>query len=75
MDGLHHSCKPAAEVVGGVWTDLWGLLQDNDLGGALEEPWQQLTQLQLQLFCQGERVEQSVAPQQQTPRRQQAAEL
>lgn len=64
MDGLHHGRKAAAQVVGGVGPDLRGLFQHNDLGGAIQEPGQQLTQLQLQLCCQGgkeERRKQSVA--------------
>lgn len=62
VNGLHHSCKAAAEVVGGVGPDLWGLLQDNNLSGAVEEPRQELAQLHLQLRCQGEEREESAAP-------------
>lgn len=61
VDGLHDGRKAAAQVVGGVGPDLRGLLQHNDLGGAVQEPGQQLTQLHLQLGCQGERRTQSVA--------------
>ena len=57
VDGLHHGGKPAAEVVGGVGPDLRGLLQHDDLGGAVEEPGQQLAQLHLQLCCQGREEE------------------
>lgn len=64
MNGLHHSREAAAEVVGGVGPDLWGLLQDNDLGGAVEEPGQELAQLHLQLRCQGGEREESAAPRQ-----------
>lgn len=61
MNGLHHSCKAAAQVIRGVGSDLRGLFQHNDLSGAVEEPGQQLTQLHLQLCCQGKRRKQSVA--------------
>lgn len=60
VDGLHHGRKSAAQVVRGVGSDLRGLFQHNDLSGAVQEPGQQLTQLHLQLCCQGERRKQSV---------------
>lgn len=63
VDGLHDGCKAAAEVIGGVGPDLRGLLQDNSLAGAVEEPGQNLTQPHLQLCCRGERRRQSVAVQ------------
>lgn len=53
MNGLHDGCEPAAEVVGGVGPDLRGLLQNNDLGGAVEQPGEHLAQLHLQLGCRG----------------------
>lgn len=40
VNGLHHGCKPTAEVIGGVGPDLRGLFQNNDLSGAVEEPGQ-----------------------------------
>lgn len=55
MNGLHHSCKAAAEVVRGVGPDLRGLFQHNDLRRAVEQPGKQFAQLHLQVCCQGGR--------------------